>query len=163
MCPSFLKILVANSVNSVSFHQWNILKSYPFPTDDCLGDGIERCRLYHRKSYFLSHFKLKFMEAHLICRSYSMDLLSIGSLEEFEHITKSMKANTSNFEANTYIGATDLHLLGDPWYWLYGKSNGFEVVARRTEYSLHRWIMCYHCDSWKSNRNKGCRMWCVSF
>lgn len=38
--------------------------------------------------------------------------------EEFEHITKSMKANTTNFEANTYIGATDLHLLGDPWYWL---------------------------------------------
>lgn len=45
-----------------------------------------------------------------------MNLLSIGTLEEYEHVTKIIKENPKIFEDHTYIGATNMK--ENAWYWV---------------------------------------------
>ena len=82
-----------------------------------------------KKMYFLSKLKLNWIEAHITCKSYGMNLLSIESSEELTNIRNIYKLNSSIFEAHTYIGGTNL--FNESWYWV---GSGNQITLNQSEW-----------------------------
>lgn len=79
------------------------------------------------KSYFYStDLTANWLEAHLTCRSYGLNLLSLNSAEEYEHFKCIFIKNAALFEVHTYIGGTRMN--SNDWYWV---NNGQPISAIR--------------------------------
>lgn len=78
------------------------------------------------KTYYLSSLPLFWIEALLTCRSYSMNLLTIGSSAEYNYLKTVIQLNNTLFQSNTFVGLTRLN--GNQWYWI-NEGNLFNVTT----------------------------------
>lgn len=76
------------------------------------------------KFYYLSKLKGSWIESHLICKSFGMNLLSIESHKELDFIKEIYVKFNKSLESHTYIGGTNL--VSGKWQWI-GTGKEFDL------------------------------------